>query len=418
LAFLATAPYLIACSKTGLYVWNLLLGRVVWSVSIRVKQLAIDPNATRFAIYSPSTPTSLILAWPLTYNQSIIVSTENRAKSGELDDLKRIHGYLLIWGVSNPKPLVSWYLCGGPAKGIAFLPPSPATQLKASRISPGIQASSALVYLNAIHEFIVLEEQLGPTNPATLPSSSTANAATTMTPLVPSPAETPSKKGKNKRKEKEKSSRAASAATARQDTEIFSPPSTSIATQLRDGFYKQMVFTINHPAAQLSFTHSFPFPLQNSKQLLEGPSVFRQMFGNPEALLTLPGQANAELKGDDMAVDGSEYWDDDEDAEVEVKPITGLPKVTTSGSLRNDGAAGASGASGLSNAQAQKRLKDLFDAPSHALPPTSSLFSGFVEALMKKLPTVQTSDSSTTPATKPNKPKSRPSGSKVRHSLP
>lgn len=106
-----------------------------------------------------------------------------------------------------------------------------------------------------------------------------------------------------------------------------------------------------------------------------------------------------------MAVDGSENWDEEDETQPEVKPIAMLPKVTSSGALiKNQGASGSSGGSGVWNAQATKKLKELFDAPSHALPPTSALFSGFVEALMQKLPVVQQEESKAN--TEETKPKS------------
>lgn len=137
------------------------------------------------------------------------------------------------------------------------MPPSPATQLRASRISPGAQASSALVYLNLANEFIVLEEQLVPSSGLldSANSSSRLDGAATTTspaPMISTP-ETPSNKSKRKEKEKEKvlldltpvlkdlSNFLFQALTSSTSSAELDSSSTSITTQLREGFYKQMV---------------------------------------------------------------------------------------------------------------------------------------------------------------------------------
>jgi NET1-associated nuclear protein 1 (U3 small nucleolar RNA-associated protein 17) len=141
LAFLNSAPFLVACSDYRLYVWDLLTCQVAWSHVVPAKLLTVDTVTSRFAIYAP-----------------------HRGPVPE-------RGTIILWDPTSPKPLLLTRTQGGFIKGLCFAPPSPVATAPVNQAStsnakagagnkalaPLASAKPALVYMDKSNHMICLE---------------------------------------------------------------------------------------------------------------------------------------------------------------------------------------------------------------------------------------------------------------------
>mmetsp|Transcript_4790 Transcript_4790/g.14629 ORF Transcript_4790/g.14629 Transcript_4790/m.14629 type:complete len:949 (+) Transcript_4790:182-3028(+) len=133
----ASQPYLVACTASHVYVWDLLTRSVWWSYEARVSSLAADAETGHFAI--------------------------------ALAPIQKIRGEgeaVVLFNASAPTPLQVWRANVG-VRAVAFLPVSG-------------QSQSSLVYMNSRQEFVTLT----PIIEGTEPDSSSLQSADTTTPQL------------------------------------------------------------------------------------------------------------------------------------------------------------------------------------------------------------------------------------------
>jgi len=93
--FIADTSYVVTCTESRLFVWNVLDSSLVWSFDGNLTSIAAHPIEPTFAV--------------AVMGSTMRIHTHQKHARGQL---KNKHSYVVLFSASSPKPLYSWKISG------------------------------------------------------------------------------------------------------------------------------------------------------------------------------------------------------------------------------------------------------------------------------------------------------------------